>query len=134
MKTNTASWPLEKNTCPVLSAEALGDAPLRPVAEAAQVERGGSLLRERGGVLEVGVEARLVRRRIPLDLLIEHVELPGREHEDAEVRDRRRVDGRIPCRRETFPTRSEARSASGLRLGPPGGGPAFCLGTLTGLA
>src|SRR3954452_23444206 len=69
-----------------------GDASLRTVAEAAQVESRRAGQRERGSVLEVREEARLVRGRKPLDLLVERVELTRREHEDAVVRDRRRVD------------------------------------------
>src|SRR6266550_6597511 len=69
-----------------------GDASLRTVAEAAQVERRRAGLREHSGVLVVREEARLVRGRIPLDLLVERVERTRREHEDAVVRDRRRID------------------------------------------
>src|SRR4051795_2414300 len=69
-----------------------GNASLRAVAESAQVERRRAGQRERGSVLEVREEARLVRGRKPLDLLVERVELTRREHEDAVVRDRRRVD------------------------------------------
>ncbi len=91
-----------KEHLPAAEGRALGDASLRSAAETAQVERDRPLLHQRGGVLEVGEEARLVRGRIPLDLLVEHIELPGRQHDHAEVRDRRRigdvplVDGHLP--------------------------------------